>query len=276
MSSPNDLARLLPARAAHGIDVGGDEFLLVTSINALASVRITISGRMLTREGRLTPFVDQHIANSDRTAATSAIRLGEGWLQEITAIATGAAPTLGQTFLRVDLVRGDGPGQTVHATLLQGTVTAAQRLAWPGSPIDTTLESPGALRSIGGTDPAAGAEISETVPAGARWRLQSLRAAFVTDATAANREVAIVFDDGTNTYAEAHSGVNQAASLTRQYTAAVGGVRGAAATGTGILLAIPSVILPAGHRIRTSTTNLQAGDNWGAPRLLVEEWLEGA
>lgn len=276
MSTPADLARLLPALAPHGAYVGGDDFLLVTSINALASVTITISGRMLQRDGRLQPFVDRHVANSDRTAATSAIKLGEGWLQEITAIAAGAAPTLGQTFVRVDLVRGEGPGQTVHATLLQGIVTAAQRLAWPGSPIDTTLESPGALRSIGGTDPAAGAEIAETVPTGARWRLQSLRAALVTDATAANREVAIVFDDGTNTYAEAHAGVNQAASLTRQYTAAIAGVRGAAATGTGILIAIPSLILPAGHRIRTSVTNLQAGDNWGAPRLLIEEWLEGA
>jgi hypothetical protein len=276
MMTPPDAARLLPALAPHGIYVAGDEFLLVTSLNALASVRLTVSGRMLTREGRLTPFVESHIPNSDRTAATSAIKLGEGWLQEITAIATGAAPTLGQTFVRVDLVRGEGAGQTVHATLLQGTATAAQRLAWPGSPIDTTLESPGALRSLAGSDPAAGAEIAETVPTGARWRLQSLRAALVTDATAANREVAIAFDDGTNTYAEAHSGVNQAASLTRQYTAAIAGIRGAAATGTGILLAIPAVILPAGHRIRTSTTNLQAGDNWGAPRLLVEEWLEGA
>ena len=36
------------------------------------------------------------------------------------------------------------------------------------------------------------------------------------------------------------------------------------------------LILLAGHRIRTSTSSLQAGDDWGAPQLLVEEWLEGA
>jgi hypothetical protein len=276
MSTPADLARLLPALAPHGTYVAGDEYLLVTSLNALASVTITVSGRVLTREGKLTPFVDSHVANSDRTAATSRIGLGEGWLQEITAIAAGATPTLGQTFVRVDLVRGEGNGRTVHATLLQGEVTAAQRLAWPGSPLNTTLDSAGALRSLTGTNPAANVEISETVPTGARWRVQSLRAALVTDANAANREVAITFDDGTNVYAEAHAGANQAASLTRQYTAAVGGVRGAAATGTGILIAMPSLILPAGHRIRTSTTNRQAGDDWGAPQLLVEEWLEGA
>jgi hypothetical protein len=30
-----------------------------------------------------------------------------------------------------------------------------------------------------------------------------------------------------------------------------------------------------GHRFRTVTNNLDAGDNWGAPQYLVEETLEG-
>jgi hypothetical protein len=266
----------LPTLAPSGIYVAGDEYLLVTSYNTLANATITVSGRMLGTGGRLTPFEDRHVANSDRTAATSAIRLGEGWLQEITAIAGGGAPVIGQTFARVDLVRGEGAARSIHATLLQGMLTATQRLAWPGSPLGTTLGAPGALRSLTGTNPAANTEISETVPTGARWRLVSFRAALVTDANAANREVALTFDDGTNVYMEAHAGVNQAASLTRQYTASIGAVRGAAATGTGILIALPEVVLPAGHRIRTSTTNRQATDDWSAPQYLVEEWLEGA
>ena len=272
----DELAQLRPLLAPNGLYVTGEDYLLVTSINSVASVVVTVGGRTLLPTGRPQPFQDRHVAAADRTAATSVIRLGEGWLQELTAIAGGATPTLGQTFVRVDLVRGDGAGRNVHATLLQGPITAFQRAAWPGSPVQTTVGLPGALRSLLGTDPAANVEIAETVPTGARWRLLSLRAALVTDANAANREVAITFDDGTTVYAEAHSGVNQAASLTRQYTATPGGVRGAAATGTGILIAIPNLLLPAAHRIATSTTNRQAGDNWGAPQLLVEEWLEGA
>lgn len=276
MQTPQRTDRALPTLAPHGIYVEGDDYLLVSSLNTVANVAITIGGRMIQPGGRPQPFQERHVCTADRVAATSTIRLGEGWLQELTAIAAGAAPVIGQTFVRVDLVRGDGPGRSIHATLIQGPITAFARAAWPGTPVQTTIGLPGAIRSVTGTDPAANTEILEAVPTGARWRPLSIRAALVTDANAANREVAITFDDGTSVYAEAHAGVNQAASLTRQYAASRGGVRGAAATATGILIAIPELLLPAGHRIGTATTNRQAGDNWSAPQLLIEEWLEGA
>jgi hypothetical protein len=268
-------ARPLPTLAPQGIYVEGDDYLLVSSLNAVANVAIVIGGRTLQPSGRPQPFQERHVCTADRLAATSIVRLGEGWLQELTAIVIGATPMIGQTFVRVDLVRGEGPGRSIHATLIQGPLTAFARAAWPGTPVQTTIGLPGAIRALAGTDPAANTEIQETVPAGARWRVLSLRAALVTDANAANREVAITFDDGTTVYAEAHSGVNHAASLTRQYAASRGGVRGAASTGTGILIAIPELVLPAGHRLGTNTTNRQAGDNWGAPHMLIEEWLEG-
>lgn len=129
------------------------------------------------------------------------------------------------------------------------------------------------LSVVTGTDPAANTEVSETVPANARWQLLSVRVQLVTDATAANREVALQFDDGTTPYFNSSAAANQAASLTRQYTAASAITRGADATGTGIQIALPAseLWLPAGHRIRTSTTNRQATDNYGAPTLLVRE-----
>lgn len=274
--SAEEIKQLAPALAPHGLYVEGDDYLLVSAINTVASVVIVIGGRMVQPNGRPKPFQDELAATADRVVATKAINLGDGWLQEITVIARGAAPIVGQTFVRVDLVRGAGAGRNVHGTLIQGPVTAFMRAAWPGSPVQTTIGLPGALRSLTGTNPAANVEIVETVPTGARWRLLSFRATLVTDANAAAREVAITFDDGTTVYAEAAAGVNQAASLTRQYTATRGGVRGAAATGTGILIAIPDLRLAAGHRIATVTINRQAGDDFGAPQLLVEEWLEGA
>lgn len=270
------LTPLAPLLAPRGLYLTGEDYLRVTSRASIASVAIVISGRTVDERGKPIPFSDRHVAASDRTETTTTIRLGCGWLTDVSAIVTGASPQLGQAFVRVDLIRGDGTAAHVLATLIQGALNAGQRLGWPGSPLETTLERGGAIRSIAGSNPAANTEIVETVPAGARWRLQSIRFALTTDATAANREVAITFDDGTTVYAEAHSGANQAASLTRQYTAARVGVRGAAATGTGILIAIPDLVLPAGHRISTATTNRQATDDFGAPQLLVEEWLEGA
>lgn len=270
------LPALAPVLAPDGIYVTGEEYLLVTSRASIASVVVAVSGRTIDERGRPIPFADRHLANSDRTEATSLIRLGCGWLTDATAIVTGAAPQIGQAFIRVDLVRGEGAGRVVLSTLLQGALNAGHRLAWPGSFLTSTIAGPGAMRSVAGGDPAAGQEIFEAVPTGARWRVQAMRFALVTDASAANREVAIAFDDGVTTYAESDSGVNQAASLTRQYTGSRTSVRGAAATATHILIAIPDLVLPAGHRIKTTTANLQAGDNFGAPQLLVEEWIEGA
>lgn len=257
-----------------GFYFGGDDHLRLTSWNSLASVTIVLTGRFLHLDGRVEPFSEVHTPATNRTAASSTFRRAEGWLTDLSVLVTGATPQRGQTFVRVDVVRGMGSVDTVLSTLIQGYVTATKRVAYPGSIIEDSLTGQGAIRSITGTDPAANVEIAETVPTGARWRLRSLRAQLVTDANAANREVALQVDDGTAVYFEAASGANQAASLTRQYTFAPQGVRGAAATATSTLVATSDLVLVAGHRINTATTNRQVTDNWGAPQYVVEEWLE--
>jgi hypothetical protein len=90
--------------------------------------------------------------------------------------------------------------------LLQGYVTDTSRLSFPGSPIRSSIEGPGVLRSITGTNPAANAEISETVPTNARWRVHAIRFTLVTDANVANREVALTLDDGAAVFARSPPG----------------------------------------------------------------------
>lgn len=270
---------LLPHAAGGeaGIWCAGEEALLITSLSGDGDARVRITGRFLDPTRRTpVPIEIPHVPNTDRTAATQTVPLGEGWLTGLTAIASSGTPGYAHTFIRIDLIRGRGNSATVLQTLMQGPVTALTRRAWPGSPVAAAIEGPGTLRTIAGTDPAANTSISETVPTGARWRLHSMAFSLVTDANAANREVSITFDDGATAYMVAASGVNQAASLTRRYSAAKGGIRGAAATAAEITIALPDVWLPAGHRIRTVTTNIQAGDNYGAPLLHVEEHLEAA
>lgn len=268
----------LPSPALVGVDglyCTGEESLRLTSWNSAASVRLALGGRFL-QVGRERPqsINELHTPLTTRAANVTDHALGEGWLQGVTVIASSGTPLTGACFVRVDLVRGRGASATILQTLLQGYVTSSQRRAWPGSEIESSLDGPGLLRSITGTDPAANTEIQETVPTGAQWTLLSMRAALVTDVNAANREVALTVDDGAAIYAEFASGAAQAASLTRQYTFSPAGLRGAAAVGTSHMVAIAPLALPAGHRINTVTTNRQAGDNWGAPQLLVIEWLE--
>ena len=71
---------------------------------------------------------------------------------------------------------------------------------------------------VEGVAPAAGADITFTVPAGEVWELQSILLSLVTDANAANRTIILDFTDGTSFefYIDA---TNQTATQTvsRQY-----------------------------------------------------------
>lgn len=266
----------LPALAGDvGVWSTGEDFLRVTSFSADADTVVNLGIRFQNHD-RQTPQVygERHVPNTDRTAATSDFPLATGWLQGLTVTAGTGAPLRGQTFVRVDLMRGRGASATILQTLVQGYVSAQNRRAWPPAQLESALEGPGALRSIAGTNPAANTEISETVPTAARWRPLALSFELVTDATAANREVAIVIDDGTTTLFTSPSGFTQTASFTRRYSAAAAGAQTAPAQGTDRQILLPALVLPAGSRIRTVTTNLQAGDDYSAPQLLIEEHLE--
>ena len=134
----------------------------------------------------------------------------------------------------------------------------------------------GILVSVAGTNPAAGADWSQTVTANKRWRIQSIRFQLVTDATVATRTVRILFTDGTNTFFLLPAVDVQIASLTYNYECVVDGYQRALhVPGVGApsaFIPIPNNLwLTGGYVMRTSTINLQAGDDFGAPRFLVEE-----
>jgi len=132
---------------------------------------------------------------------------------------------------------------------------------------------PTQLRVERGTDPAAGVEVSEQVPGGRWWQLLSMRVSLVTDANVANRLVGLTFDDGTTTYLEMIHTTAQAASVTRSHSWGPGlGFQVGSASGYFSPLPTPPLILGPGHRIRTVTVGLQAGDNYAAPALYVVDY----
>lgn len=254
----------------------GADALQVSSWNALASVRLTIRGYTRAIDGRVAPLNETHLANTDRTINSTVHPLPEGELRALTVFVTGAAPIIGQTFVRLQIIRGLASSGIVLASLAADYVTAVQPLAVPGSPVKRSVEGPGAIRSITGTNPAPGAEIIETVPTGARWRVQSMQTRLVTSATVGTRQPRLRADDGVTTFAAMPQWLTQAASLTRDY-AWLSGAPNTAVVESGLgAMGIPSFRLLAGHRLRTETVGFDADDDWAAPQLLVEEWLEGA
>jgi hypothetical protein len=270
-------------RAALGL-LGSRPFFLhdndqlrLTAFNAAASVVLTVRGRLMTAAGEDVPFQRELTPATDRSASTLTFSPGKGWLLECQVFASTGAPLIGQTFAIVSLVRGRGATVVDVATVAAGYVTALQRLAYPGSPIQTSLDGAGALRLVAGTAPAAGAEIAETVPTGARWEFLSLFTTFVTDANAANRFPTLTLDDGTNVYFRQGSGVVQTATVTirRNWMQAVNLTT--ADNSNNLAITLPRGLhLRAAHVIRTVTNNIQVGDQYSAPQMLVREWIEGA
>jgi hypothetical protein len=253
----------------------GEDHLRLTTFNGTAGVILALEGRFMRCDGVVVPIVETHTPNTDRTSKTSLATLAEGYLGNVQLRATTGSPIAGKCYAIVELVRGRAGAVQPLATLLEGYVSDVQRLAWPGSPLRSSVDTPGVSSIITGTDPAANAECLDTVPAGARWEVLSWMGVLVTDANAANRTVTLIIDDGASTLWTCDASAAQAASLTRNYNAYATGV---APDLTGSTFRLPGPFpldLPAGARIRTVTNNMQVGDNWGAPKILVRERIAG-
>jgi hypothetical protein len=139
----------------------------------------------------------------------------------------------------------------------------------------TTFATPnqrGVFKLYSCADPAAGAEISCTVPAGKIWRVVSLRVALVTSSGVANRFPSITVDDGTTVFYQIISPTAHTASLTWTYNFSAVPSAASAGNTVGLLPAPQGTLLGAGYRILSVTTAIQAGDNYGAPVVFVEEW----
>jgi len=239
------------------------------------SMEVTLRGRFLTETGHLQKVALITTPTLARTRATNTMRPGSGWLLNLFAYSSGTVPLRGQLYALMGIMRGGTATAEMSALLAAGYLSFTDYLAWPPGTIESSIMPPGALRSVTGTDPAAGVEILESVPTNARWLVRSVRFQLVTNATVANRYVDLIFDDGTNTLRTIPSRYAQPASTagTYQFYPETAGVWGD--TGAGFVTCpMPLTLLGEAFRIRTSTSSLQAGDNYGAPQLLLEELIQ--
>lgn len=252
----------------------GEEAIRISSFGSVAGVELALRTRFLRKDGWLIPTNDRHVPSANRTIVTSETPLSDGWLIGCELHAVVGSPRRGQVFVVVDLIRGVGAGATVLQTLAQGYVTDTSRLSYPSSPIDASVSGNGVLRSITGTNPAANTEVSETVPTNARWRLVGVDLTLVADANVANRDIALVFDDGANIFTRV--AVVQAVTAGQTAILSFGRnvQRGVGSVNIVLNAPLPDLQLQGGFRFRTVTSNRQVGDDYSAPQYLVEEWIE--
>jgi hypothetical protein len=200
--------------------------------------------------------------------------LYEGWLLSFSARIVGGTPGITWCFAQAIVTRSGlaAASNLAHAIVWQGYLYFNASNGWPGTPAKEITDGAAILRSITGTAPVAGAEISETVPANRRWNLLAFRATLTTAIAVANRVPTLRLDDGVNIFFVIQSLAVQAASLTDSYNFAPGNAQSAAIQ-TDVANPIPNpTYLKAGSRIRTLTGNIQAADQWSAPQYLVQEW----
>lgn len=253
------------------------ETLRLTVFNAAASVRVSLRARKVDREGCTKPSGNEKTPTTDRTANVVDVKPGEGWLVGAAAILVAGAPGDGLTYVVLSIGIGDGANFTETEVLASGTITAAKRVSWPDSPMLGPLDSPGALRSIAGTSPGAGAEITETVPTGARWEVIAFGARFTASAAAANRFPRLTIDDGGAVpyIDEGVLATAQTANQVARYTWREG--LNAQINQINFNGGLPELTaIPAASRIKTITTGIQAGDQWDQVQYLVRERIEGA
>jgi hypothetical protein len=132
-------------------------------------------------------------------------------------------------------------------------------------------DRPWYLRRVVSADPAAGAEISQIVPARAMWELISCGATLVTDATVANRWPQLLLSDATPAELTHSGGYIQAASITSIITWGNVGGYSALTINTVHMMLPNNAILTGKQVISTLTTLLKAGDNWGPMVIWTKE-----
>lgn len=253
--------------------IGTDDFLYWQTWSSVANNPITLSIRYLAPDGQIIPQLEVITPTSDRLVNNKSIRLQEGFILSVSLLGLGSERP-GQVYSRLTLARQAVPGTFYTAALLfAGYVSPYDVLAWPFGHNIAPTDNRGNLRSITGTLPAAGAEISESVPTGVRWRILAFRYSLTSSVAVANRDSQLTIDDGANIFVQESAEAPQAASLAWRYTWAPGLVIGAQSNATVFVPLPVGLELNAGSRIRTATQNLQAADQYSAPQYFVEEFL---
>jgi hypothetical protein len=202
--------------------------------------------------------------------------LGEGFLLSANISPITALPLDPGTFYVNLLIERDTPeGGFYMWVLIADYMDGYHYPTWPFGRQIFSHEGPGSIRSIVGTTPGAGAEVSETVPSNVRWELIAFRISLVTSAVVATRKPSFTIDDGLNVLLQSDSNAAIAASNNGQATLANVGFANPIVTNAACLAPCPPIMLFAGFRIRTVTSSIDVGDQYASPKYLVRQWVSG-
>lgn len=242
-----------------------------TTLNPLPRVIV----RMLRPNGEIIPSVHEFISSPNGLLQGASAALGEGYLLSVAVdLPTQLIYETQDVYVVVEIARPPFSNALYSRRLIAGYVAPTRRLAWPENPVLSSLDGAGRIRTLTGTNPAAGSDWTQSMTAPSRRKLLSVRASLVASGVAANRRVTFFLRDDSNlTYYQVHSGVTQTAGQTVHYHFAPG-VPFSNNDGIVTVPAPNEGFLQGAYSIGVSTFALDAGDDWGAPQFVFQEWLD--
>jgi hypothetical protein len=262
---------------AGGLYVTGEDNLRLTTFGGVANLVVVMEGRLLDCDGRIVPLAERHVPNSNYTAAQSIFGLAEGVLTNVQLrIATGTAGR-GGVFGVLEIVRG--VAATRRRSARCSRATSRRMRALPGRARRSSQAS--TVRAACARSPAPTPQRALRSPRPCRWRALDARLlhrhpgdVVRSSPTARHRSYSrrrsgtTVFQLGANSTVRRR--VRRPVIRGRRAL----GIFGSTGSGRERRRAAGSGVALCGLSHRTQTGLFDVGDNWGAPRYLVEEWIE--
>jgi len=235
-------------------------------VRSQASVAGDLTIRGMTREGT---FTFKHTTVSTGAYSTDTFQIPDVPIY-ISVIDDGSLFKQGEVVVTLNFLGN----KDVLFNLANGFVYANKPLSYPVPSQTDLIPGRGRFKSIASVNPAAGDEISWTVPDGRVWRIIASSFQLVTSATVANRRVHLRLQTNTGLDISTFPDTDQTASLTRNYSFAQYGGNLDGLDGSKILAPMPAEIyLETDDFLGTDTQNLQVGDDLSVGILLVEEFF---
>ncbi len=247
-----------------------DDFLVVQS-NASATASLTLQWRILRPDGEV--IVSQETLTCFGRAGANLFKrpLTFGLLLSVSVVEAAFVPFDEFVYVSVGIFRGALASANRFQTLVGGYITFAEGISYPKTGYHEQTEGIGNQVAYNMGTPAAGADLSYTIPGQSLFQVNSIVATLTTNATVANRQVQLVIDDSANLFFLSPQGVAQAASLAWQYGFAPYPFS-TLQFGAQQLIHMSNVgKLGGAVRVRTITTGLQAGDQWSLARINGEQ-----
>lgn len=262
-----------PIESAGAIYCTNNDVLRIIVSNSVATQHIRVTIRFMSIKNEVTLLSYQYQAPVAATPANYFIKLQEGYILSIIVSHVGTGGGMGTLYCAGFLVSDQSAAALHSMKLFSGYITLNLPVSYPSNVSQMPLLNHGSFFRPIFANPAAGADLSFTIPLPSLFHLLSLKFTFTTDVNVANRIVSLIFDDGGVSFYQIFCPANHAAGLTYFYEFSRNFLSFYNQS-NHYYVSIPDFFLPGNYRILTSITNIQVGDQISSIGILFERFLE--